>query len=319
MRTWCLPSRQLNRRAWPIGVGVIYIAAVSAMGGVRADHVGIGLLGCLDAYNEKTRQFLWKMLPFILTGVVFDSMRYFYWSGVEGHIHVEGPYFRELSWFGIPVAGSDPPAFVTPNEFFQSHTSIVLDVICGLAYLTFVAEYLSVAFYLFLREKFELLRTFAWCFFTVNVLGFATYFVYPAAPPWYISQYGLGPARMDVHPSAAAAHRFDALLGTHFFDDMYGRGIDVYGAYPSLHVAYPLLVVWAIFQVAELRWLRGPAIAFYLLMCLSAVYLQHHYVVDLLLGTLYALVTLLVFTQGRLGGDESPRWFARRSAASCPA
>src|SRR5204862_360132 len=82
-------------------------------------------------------------------------------------------------------------------------------------------------------------------FLVVNVLGFATYFIFPVAPPWYVTEYGLGPARLDVHPAAAAASRFDLLLGTHFFDGIYGRGIDVYGAYPSLHVAYPLLVVWA--------------------------------------------------------------------------
>src|SRR5882724_5367911 len=86
--------------------------------------------------------------------------------------------------------------------------------------------------------------TFALCFLLVNVLGFITYFVYPVAPPWYVSGYGFGPARMDVHSAAAAASRFDQLLGTHFFDQIYGRGIDVYGAYPSLHVAYPLLAVW---------------------------------------------------------------------------
>src|SRR5204862_510558 len=129
-------------------------------------------------------------------------------------------------------------------------------------------------------------------FLVVNLLGFATYFIYPVAPPWYVTEYGLGPARLDVLPAAAAASRFDLLLGTHFFDGIYGRGIDVYGAYPSLHVAYPLLVIWATFRAPELRWARAPAIGFFLLMCLSAVYLQHHYVIDVLLGIAYAGATL---------------------------
>src|SRR5262249_9887726 len=116
------------------------------------------------------------------------------------------------------------------------------------------------------------------------------------APPWYVAQYGLGPARMDIHPAAAATSRFDLLLGTHFFDEMYGRGVDVYGAFPSLHVAYPLIAVWIVYRLRELRWLRAPDVLFFLLMCLSAVYLQHHYVIDVLLGIVYAAVTVALLT-----------------------
>jgi membrane-associated phospholipid phosphatase len=43
-------------------------------------------------------------------------------------------------------------------------------------------------------------------------------------------------------------------------------------------------------SVPELRLARVPALVFYLLICLSAVYLQHHYVCDVLLGTLYVAV-----------------------------
>jgi len=39
-------------------------------------------------------------------------------------------------------------------------------------------EYLAVAFLLFFRRRFDVLRTFALCFLLVNVLGFITYFVY---------------------------------------------------------------------------------------------------------------------------------------------
>ncbi len=83
--------------------------------------------------------------------------------------------------------------------------------------------------------------------------------------------------------------------------------MDVYGAYPSLHVTYPLIAAWAAFRERDLRWVRGPAIAFFLLVCLSAVYLQHHYVTDVLLGIGYALATLALL--------RGPAWLAQRSAA----
>jgi membrane-associated phospholipid phosphatase len=288
---WLLPDRAMKRRLWPLAVGIGYVALIGRIGGLRADHVGMGALVLLDYYNRRTRMFLACFAPFIATGLIFDSMRYFYWKGVAGHIHVAEPYYRELAWFGIPELVDGVRGKVTPNEFFVRHHWAPLDLLCGFAYLTYVGEYLLTAFYLFFDRQFFWLRRFGACFLTVNVLGFATYFVYPAAPPWYVSQYGLGPARMDVQPGAAAAQRFDQLLGTHFFDQIYGRGIDVYGAYPSLHVSYPFLVMLIAFQLPRLKYARLPAVLFYCLMCLSAVYLQHHYIVDILLGTTYAAAT----------------------------
>jgi membrane-associated phospholipid phosphatase len=287
---WLLPSRSMNRRVWPIAVGLVYIATIDLLGGLRSDHILIGCLGFLDAYNEKSRSFLKYFFPFILTGVVYDSMRYFYWQGVKDHIHVAGPYYRDKHYFGINVvSASGAPARLTVNEFFDRYNWPVLDFFCGFAYLFFVSEYLLTAFALFFTERWRMLKIFGWCFFLVNLMGFITYFIYPAAPPWYVSAYGLGPALLHIPPAAAAAHRFDLILGTHFFDAMYGRGIDVYGAYPSLHVTYPFLVGWV---ALSLKKMRVFAIGFYFLMCFSAMYLQHHYVVDILMGTTFAFVVL---------------------------
>jgi membrane-associated phospholipid phosphatase len=299
LQEWLLPSTRreftTRRRFWPIALGLCYITAIYLLGGLRGEHIFIGFLGLLDAYNEKSRSFLKYFFPFILTGVAYDSMRYFYWAGVQGHVHVSGPYLRDKYYFGVNVLSDGGYSErLTLNEFFDRHHWAVMDFLCGFAYLFFVSEYLIAALALFFTKKYRMLKVFGWCFFVVNCLGFITYFIYPAAPPWYVSQFGLGPALMNIHPAPAAAHRFDLLLGTHFFDQMYGRGIDVYGAYPSLHVTYPFLVSWVALSLKKGRTL---AIGFYFLMCFSAIYLQHHYVVDVLLGTGFAFMVLLVMNR----------------------
>jgi len=200
----------MKRRLLPPAIGFAYIAVIGVLGGLRSDHVVVGLLGLLDLYNEKSRLFLTRFFPFVATGAIYDSMRYYYWPAIAGRVHVAGPYLLERDWFGI--------GGLTPNEWFDKHPHPMLDLACGFAYLVFVGEYLAVAFLLFFRRRFDVLRTFALSFLLVNVLGFITYFVYPAAPPWYVSSYGFGPARLDVHSAAAAASRFDQLLGTHFCD-----------------------------------------------------------------------------------------------------
>jgi hypothetical protein len=293
-----LPSRSMQRRVWPIALGLTYILVIYLLGfvhdeyilvnGLKSRHVFMGLLvGFLDAYNPSTRKFLKYFLPFILTGIVYDSMRYFYWRGIEGHIHVAEPYNIEKSLFGIHEAGT----VLTPNEYYQAHTSTILDFFCGLAYLIFVVWYLSAAALLYYAKRYNVLRAFGWCFLLVNVMGFSTYYIYPAAPPWYIVQYGMGVGKMFISATPSAAGRFDLIFGTHFFDALYGNSVDVYGAIPSLHVAYPLLVAWAALVT---RRFRIPAIAFYFLMCFSAVYLQHHYIIDIIIGTLYSIAALLI-------------------------
>lgn len=276
----------MRRRAWPPLLGLAYVGLVAALGGLKGDHVVIGLLGLLDVYNEKSRLFLKSFFPFILTGVLYDSMRYFYVPLVDGRVHTAEPYLIERAWFGIGGR--------TLNEIFLERHWVALDLACGFAYLTYVAEYLLLAMLLFGWGRIRAARTFARCFLVVNLLGWILYFAYPAAPPWYVTLYGLGPARMDIQPFPAAAHRFDVLLGTHVFDQMYGRGVVTFGAIPSLHVAYPFIAAILSFRMAALRWARVPAILFFLLVSLSAVYLQHHYVIDAVLGVMCAGAALAI-------------------------
>lgn len=283
-----LPSLSMKRRMGYVAFGLVYILAIYALGGIQARHVLVGLLiSFLAAYNEKTDHFLSYFLPFLLTGIVYDSMRYYYWWGIEGNVHVSEPYLAEKALFGINVGDK----VLTPNEYFQQTNFKILDFFCGFAYLTFVFEYLGTGFALYFSRRLELLKVFGWCFFLVNVLGFATYYIYPAAPPWYVEHYGLGPAQMHIPSMPAGAARFDALFGTHFFNGMYSQSVDIYGAIPSLHVAYPLLVAWVALVVKRLR---IAAICFYVLMCFSAVYLNHHYIIDIILGTIFALVSLWI-------------------------
>ena len=283
-REWLFASRTMPRQLLPPALGVAYIATIAALGGLRADHVLIGMLGFLDVYNLRTRQFLRTFLPFIATGVIFDSMRYFYWPAIDGRVHTAGPYLFDRDLFGF---GGH-----TLNEWFLDHHWAIADLASGFAYLTFVGEYLALAMVLFFRGRLDGAATFARCFLVVNVMGFLTYFIYPAAPPWYVHDHGFAHALSNVAPSAAAGHRFDALLGTHFFDAVYGRGIDVFGAIPSLHSAYPLMAALLAFRIPALRWARWPAVAFSALMCFSAIYLQHHYVIDVLFGLGYGAIAV---------------------------
>ncbi len=254
--------------------------------------VAVLLLSYLGPFFRQIRTFI---LPLILTGMVYNSQHLFVVDW-RGPIHVAEPYFFDRTYFGIPSEAG----VLTPNEWWQLRTHPVLDVITGFAYLTYVAGFLLMAGILHFwvgpkgkpgwsaRHLQRYTPRMMWVFFAVNVLGYLTYFLYPAAPPWYVSEHGWdGPIKLDVASSPAGAARVDALFGMTVFQNMYSLSANVFGAIPSLHVAYPLL---GFYYASRVGVGRVPALAFYLLMCFSAVYLNHHYVLDILVGSSYALM-----------------------------
>lgn len=282
------------QRVSPLVVVLAYWGSLWALKGLRHDHFSIGAMLLVLLYGgPRVRPFLRFALPFLLTVMIYDSMR-FYADFIRGEIHVEFPYLFDKRFFGIQTA----EGVLTPNEWWQNHLHPALDLVTGFAYLVFVFQYIAVSGYFRFwwsrgRSASQVTQSsrMPWAFLWLNLLGYSTYYWFAAAPPWYVAQHGLGPALMDVQASSAGCARFDQILGTHFFSEMYGRAADIFGAIPSLHVAYPLLATLYAFQFGALRIF---CLLFYALMCFSAVYLNHHYVLDILWGSTYAVFIWII-------------------------
>ncbi len=272
-----------------LGLGA-YLVVMGLTSGIRFEQLFlVGLALALVVGGEGGRRFFVGMLPFLFYGLVYDLTHFTQPLVRYLHVHVVEPYRFDLAVFGIRTAGG----ILTPNEFFARHHWPAVDFVTGLAYIVFIYWVLLFAIYLGLFRRDEegrrLMARFGWVFFFMNLVGFATYYVYPAAPPWYATDYGFGPANMAARASAAAAIRWDELTGIHYFAGFYGRSADVFGAIPSLHASYPLLV-FLYGRKLRKTWYDVSSFLFFLLVCFSAVYLQHHYVVDVVVGILYALV-----------------------------
>jgi membrane-associated phospholipid phosphatase len=298
------------RKYGPTASILVYWAALAALNGFKNEHALIGsLIVVLSLGGPLGGTVLAFLMPLLLTGILYDSMRY-YADYIRGPIHVTEPYEFDKRFFGIRTE----QGVLTPNEYWQIHQKHWLDLVTGFFYLIFISLFVAIAAYFrfYLARKgtarmpaLELRRKSArtmWAFFWVNMLGYSTYYWYAASPPWYVEKYGFGPARTDVPASTAGCERFDAMLGTNFFSDFYGKAADVHGAIPSLHIAYPLVALYFAIQFGALRLF---CLGFFLIMCFSAVYLNHHYILDIIWGSVYAvLVSWLVNL-----------WFDRRDRA----
>ena len=268
---------------WIPGLSAAYLAVMYALGGPGPEHfllAGIALV--LSVWNDDSRRLALIGLPYLLYALVYDSMRWYADYIRSPIIHVHEPYDFDLHWFGIHG--------LTPNEWLQQHTSAPLDLVCGLAYtpMFFIGESVLLSIYFIAKGKVRRAERFTWIFVISNLIGFAFYYIYPAAPPWYVSDHGFA-VDLSVHASPAGAIRFDQLIGIPLMQGFYGKSADVFGAIPSLHVVYPFL---AVIYGWYLRRFRLIAAAYFLLVCFAAVYLNHHYLLDIFLGLAIGLAVM---------------------------
>jgi membrane-associated phospholipid phosphatase len=223
--------------------------------------------------------------PFFFSGLCYETYRRF--VHLRGDVHVGDLFALEARLFGVTTAGGTRAL----SDVIAAHTHPLLDLVAGFTYFLFMLEVFGVAIYLFFRARpkmFDLSVSFV----LMNFVGWGLWLVYPAAPPWYVDVYGLGPAVLDAPSSAAGLLRVDDVLGVPLAASFYSQSANVFGAMPSLHVAYATLVAWMVFSLGGK--LRALTLAFAVSMAFSAVYLRHHYILDVIAGALLAVPFAIV-------------------------
>ena len=247
--------------------------------------------------SNGTRRFIIGFSIFIVYWILFDYMKAFP-NYLYSRVHIEDLYDAEKSIFGINLHG----LVVTPNEFWRVNHNSFLDVLTGIFYLMWVPVPLALAVYFFFKNKREFVL-FSLLFVWVNLIGFMIYYLYPAAPPWYVEAYGF---KFIAHTpgNTAGLARFDAYFNITLFKGIYSKGSNVFAAMPSLHSAYPVVVLY--FGLKNK--LRLINVFFFTVMFgiwFSAIYSSHHYALDVLAGIGCAGIGIftfnIVFRKTRLG------------------
>jgi membrane-associated phospholipid phosphatase len=281
---------------------------------LRGDHIAMALAATVLTNGDRRMKRLFEgLVPLSLVAVLYDAMRLLRNAGLApSKVHVADIREKELKWFGVGKGSSR----ITLQDWFQEHDSLFLDLYCAIPYGVFLYVVAGYAVYLLGRDRGAQKR-FAWGFFVLNAAGFVTYHLYPAAPPWYFRKHG---ARVDLRAAPSeGTHlaRVDKFIGYPYFKKFYSRASDVFGAVPSLHCAYPLLMILVGWR------LHGPVGRFFLAlfygsMCFSAVYLDHHWVIDVLLGSGYAMGTGALMSRVIPLEGRNDSWIAKAAKAAKP-
>ena len=218
--------------------------------GLRPEHfLMAGVFLVLFFAGQTTRKLAVALLPFFIFGISYDWMRV-YPNYQVNPIDVKGLYEAEKSLFGLSVDG----AVLIPCEYFALNHCPVADFFAGIFYLCWVPVPIAFGLWLYLKGDRKVYLRFAMVFLLVNLIGFAGYYIHPAAPPWYAMNYGFEPI-LDTPGNVAGLGRFDELLGCSIFNSIYGRNANVFAAVPSLHAAYMVVALAYAVMDRSKKWL----------------------------------------------------------------
>lgn len=282
-------------------LSLIYLLLAYVTTGIRNDHfLLVAIVNGSFFISKLTRRFITGFSIFVIYWILFDSMKLWpNWSFTE--VDILPLYNLEKSWFGIMHEG----VLLTPNEFFILHKTTFLDILSASFYLCWVPLPLIFAFYLYNKRK-DLFIRFSLAFFFVNILGFIIYYVHPAAPPWYYAEFG-NTLNTATKSNAAGLLRFDEYFGINLFADLYSKGSNVFAAMPSLHSAYPLIGFIYAARLSKKYFMYVFGIVS-IGIWFSAIYLYHHYTLDIVVGISCAVIGVYILENYILSSTRSRNW-----------
>lgn len=290
----------------------VFLGLTGVCIGLRTEHFLMsGLFLVLFFAGRTTRKLAVALLPFIIFGISYDWMR-IYPNYQVNPIDVRGLYEAEKYLFGLSVGGTT----LIPCEYFALHHGWVADLFAGIFYLCWVPVPILFGLWLYIKGDRKTYLRFAMVFLLVNLIGFAGYYIHPAAPPWYVMNYGFEPI-LNTPGNVAGLGRFDELLGCSVFSSIYGRNANVFAAVPSLHAAYMVVALTYAIIARSKRWLIALFAVIMVGIWCTAVYSGHHYLIDVLLGIFCALLGIFVFEKGLLKIGAFKRFVERYSRYIC--
>jgi PAP2 superfamily len=174
-------------------------------------------------------------------------------------------------WFGqtTAVRAWEYPMYVV----YMSHFFLAL-VIAGLLW----------------RFAYPRFQRFAAQLVALFTLGFLTYVVYPADPPWIVSQ-----KQHHLPVIYRAVFEVWKKLGLHTAGSILEHGNELgnqVAAVPSMHAAVSLFICMFFWRGAR-PWLRALMVLYVAAMAFTLVYSGEHYVFDIVVGWAYAVFVVV--------------------------
>jgi hypothetical protein len=239
------------------------------------DTLFVVLLAVFIVFGQ-ARAFLMRFAPFIVLLLVYDSFR-----GIADDLN-KNVHFFEMIEADRAMFGGALPTDVLQQWWWNGQLQWYDFYFYLLYTLHFLVPLLLALLIWKMRE--QLYWPYVVGLVSLSFMAFITYVLFPAAPPWMASDLGY------IEPIHRISSDIWHAMGVENFSSVYANlSPNPVAAVPSLHAAYPLL--FTLFLSSVFGWRKmWPAMIYPVSIWVGIVYLGEHYVIDAILGALYALV-----------------------------
>lgn len=251
----------------------------------------------------RARQFLKDWSIFLIVLLAWQVLTGF--SRQFGHLK---PHVTEMIVVDKTIFFGHVPTLWLQHHLYHPGHLRWYDIAATSLYLLHFVFPIVIAFMLWVWKRPVFLE-FMLSFLILALAGFATFVLFPAAPPWIAGDWHYLP-----HVHRILRHGINWFGGSQSYSGLYSwiyqhaGGWDLFGAVPSEHAAFPFLC----FLYARRAWpVRGWLVLAYCgAVWIAVVYLGEHYVTDVLVGITYATLAFAV-VQLALA-----RWAGKRESPS---
>jgi len=263
--------------------------------------------GLIYTYIKKDGGFMKDWAPFLFLWIIYDQMRGI--ADNQDHINVKPVYLIEEKLFGWMFGGQIPNEWAQGDAIQNTPTTVFFSII----YIVHPLAPLILAVVIYYKSKdMGMFKEFTQAFLLTSYLALITYALYPVAPPWYVADHGFmqpDPENLsEIGESAAGLLATDKLFDITAFADFYRRfNSNPYAAVPSLHAAFSFFVAYyIIYKYKSIGPKRYFVIIYPAIVWTAAVYLNHHYIVDLIAGVGYSYFSIRItrFIRRNKKGNE---------------
>jgi hypothetical protein len=243
----------------------------------------LGLLAfSLTNVKGWARSVVLEWIPFALILWIYDLLRG-QADGLFFDTHVL-PQLRAEEF----LFGGTTPTVILQNHLWDPFHIHWYDYGAWLVYVSyFVGTYVVAALLWWINRS--LFRRYVVTVSVIAMMGFTTYALFPAAPPWMASQLGA------MEPSTRTIGVIWSHIPIAHFNTLFEKGTQYansVAAVPSLHAAYTLLITLFLWKLVP-RWGRVLLFLYPWAMAFALVYTSEHYFVDILLGWIYCAIAFV--------------------------
>lgn len=233
-------------------------------------------------FIKRTRSFLLEWIPFIIIFLSYEFLR-----GIADHLNQTVNYSFAI-WGDQTFFGPLPSNWLQ-QHLYRPGTLNWYDYLSTIIYFLHFVLPLSFAFLLWIKNRASF-RKFVGGFLVLSYTGLLTYVAFPAAPPWLASDNGYIP-----HVYKILNITFQTFPEKLNIPSIYTSfDSNPVAAFPSLHAAYPLLIL--LFAVKFFGKKGLIFLPYVLAVWFSIVYMGEHYVTDIVGGIIYTVLSFYLVT-----------------------